>query len=472
MALGDGIRRDIAKISIQSGPCFATPSRARYEQGLSRTALRSGTSRRTSTRTPTCPVSTCTAGPGSSRGTARSSTASSSSCARSTPTCRCTTGTGAPTRGARPAGERTSSRRLHGSAQGDAGAPFAIFESTEGGGHTHIWRAVNFGSSTLSSAPVSLSDATVVGSATWTTFNNSIQRSTATRTGSSAARSTQAHYSFHDPFVFLLHSNVDRLFAMWQTATGPPERLDPATSTAATRAPWPERTRRTLGGQPRQPVAAAAPVGAAGEPAGRARPTSTRRSCASLLRHAAERARSSRSRTRGATSLQRRARRGDHRPGRGLPRLRLRRRHVRGHGAAGSPVPRAHARRSRSPCHHALVPYTEARIWFGFTGGAAGRRPPEGTMTIHCVETGQDFVFDLTGNTIARPTVAVMLALDQSGSHGRPRRHLRRYRASRCSSEAAGRFGQRHPGGQRRRSDPVRHRCLPGRPTRRSPDWR
>ena len=35
------------------------------------------------------------------------------------------------------------------------------------------------------------------------------------------------HTSFRDPFVFLLHSNVDRLFAMWQTAPDHPERLDP-----------------------------------------------------------------------------------------------------------------------------------------------------------------------------------------------------------------------------------------------------
>ncbi len=36
------------------------------------------------------------------------------------------------------------------------------------------------------------------------------------------------HTSFRDPFVFLLHSNVDRLFAMWQSKPGHPERLDPA----------------------------------------------------------------------------------------------------------------------------------------------------------------------------------------------------------------------------------------------------
>jgi ribulose bisphosphate carboxylase small subunit len=35
------------------------------------------------------------------------------------------------------------------------------------------------------------------------------------------------HISFRDPFVFLLHSNVDRLFAFWQTQPDHPERLDP-----------------------------------------------------------------------------------------------------------------------------------------------------------------------------------------------------------------------------------------------------
>jgi hypothetical protein len=33
--------------------------------------------------------------------------------------------------------------------------------------------------------------------------------------------------AFRDPFVFLLHSNVDRLFAKWQNQPGHPERLDP-----------------------------------------------------------------------------------------------------------------------------------------------------------------------------------------------------------------------------------------------------
>ena len=37
------------------------------------------------------------------------------------------------------------------------------------------------------------------------------------------------HRTFEDPFVFLLHSNVDRLFARWQTDPQHPERLNPDT---------------------------------------------------------------------------------------------------------------------------------------------------------------------------------------------------------------------------------------------------
>jgi len=37
-----------------------------------------------------------------------------------------------------------------------------------------------------------------------------------------------SHTAFEDPFVFLLHSNVDRLWAMWQTAPNQEWRLDPA----------------------------------------------------------------------------------------------------------------------------------------------------------------------------------------------------------------------------------------------------
>lgn len=67
-----------------------------------------------------------------------------------------------------------------------------------------------------------------------------------------------------------------------------------------------------------------------------------------------------------------------------------------------------------SPGAHQLQ---QARIWFQFTGTAPGAAPI-GAATIHCVETNQDFVFTIHGNSIARQTVGVMLVLDQSGSMG------------------------------------------------------
>jgi hypothetical protein len=67
--------------------------------------------------------------------------------------------------------------------------------------------------------------------------------------------------------------------------------------------------------------------------------------------------------------------------------------------------------------HHGVHELQVARLWFHFTGSAPGPAPT-GTVTIHCVETNHDFVFSLHANSIARPTVAVMLTLDQSGSMG------------------------------------------------------
>jgi hypothetical protein len=58
-----------------------------------------------------------------------------------------------------------------------------------------------------------------------------------------------------------------------------------------------------------------------------------------------------------------------------------------------------------------------ARLWFQFTGGAPGPAP-NGSVTIHCVQTNQDFVFTIHGDSIAQPKVATMLVLDQSGSMG------------------------------------------------------
>lgn len=65
--------------------------------------------------------------------------------------------------------------------------------------------------------------------------------------------------------------------------------------------------------------------------------------------------------------------------------------------------------------------FQDVRLWFRYTAGAVGTAPRiDGPVpvTVECVQTGQNFPFELRANTIARPTVAVEMVLDQSGSMG------------------------------------------------------
>ena len=56
-----------------------------------------------------------------------------------------------------------------------------------------------------------------------------------------------------------------------------------------------------------------------------------------------------------------------------------------------------------------------ARLWFAYTGTTAGD-DPTGSVTVRCVETGEEWDVAISATTIARPTAAVMMVLDQSGS--------------------------------------------------------
>jgi hypothetical protein len=114
-----------------------------------------------------------------------------------------------------------------GSANGDAGFPLQNFESTEGGGHTKIWRNI-----TAAGPPGVASDNTIVttGGAQASQFPQvrvAVENAHDTSHGYIGGSIGQPHFSFHDPFVFLLHSNVDRLWAKWQTKPGQAWRLDP-----------------------------------------------------------------------------------------------------------------------------------------------------------------------------------------------------------------------------------------------------
>lgn len=57
----------------------------------------------------------------------------------------------------------------------------------------------------------------------------------------------------------------------------------------------------------------------------------------------------------------------------------------------------------------------KGRLWLTYRGTADGDSAT-GTVTIRCDETGEQFIVALTANTIARPTAAVVLVLDQSNS--------------------------------------------------------
>lgn len=77
------------------------------------------------------------------------------------------------------------------------------------------------------SPPSQPSDEDIVAAATFPQMRALLEQRHNAMHGYLGGTVGQPHLSFRDPLVFLLHSNVDRLFAMWQTAAGHPERLDP-----------------------------------------------------------------------------------------------------------------------------------------------------------------------------------------------------------------------------------------------------
>jgi len=67
---------------------------------------------------------------------------------------------------------------------------------------------------------------------------------------------------------------------------------------------------------------------------------------------------------------------------------------------------------------HDVLPRS-ARIWISYKGTAPGDSAT-GTVRVKCVPTGQTWDVPIVANTIKRPTVAVVLTLDQSGSMALP----------------------------------------------------
>jgi hypothetical protein len=67
---------------------------------------------------------------------------------------------------------------------------------------------------------------------------------------------------------------------------------------------------------------------------------------------------------------------------------------------------------------HSMFP-RNAFLWLTYKGTKAGDTAT-GTVTVACQETGQTWIVPIIANTIRRPTVAVVLILDQSGSMAWP----------------------------------------------------
>ncbi|MDF3142080.1 MULTISPECIES: tyrosinase family protein [unclassified Streptomyces] len=72
------------------------------------------------------------------------------------------------------------------------------------------------------------SDADIIGSPDYRSMRIKLEGSHNSAHGYIGGTISDGHTAFRDPFVFLLHANVDRLYAMWQYAE-PVTRLDPTT---------------------------------------------------------------------------------------------------------------------------------------------------------------------------------------------------------------------------------------------------
>ena len=307
------------------------------------------------------------------------------------------------------------------------------FTSTEDAeihnGHAKIWRNVGGSDANGDGTPAITADASILSNTDFASLAAAI-KSAHDNVAHSYIGGTisDAHYSFHDPFVFLLHSNVDRLWARWQTDPAHPTRLSPATaytgaSAAQLTALATEHVEPWAGGTGLEPWAS--------DPTKRAvitymdlsvvTPPCYDTNTGSFQVLEAEnplnaatsrfqitfndvpeeettwRAAVIRVRTCGDVTMR-----------------------VKPGTEPGAPFSAV------TPfvlTHHGPEPFREVRLWFQFTAGAVGTAPqmqgPVNT-TIKCDENGQEFQFELRANSIKRPTVAVQLALDQSGSMSDP----------------------------------------------------
>lgn len=228
------------------------------------------------------------------------------------------------------------------------------------------------------------------------------------------------HISFRDPFVFLLHSNVDRLFARWQTDPAHTERLDPNLVYGSESADMNVNVEPWSSGHGEfhdiRPWSAPEEMG---EPHNYKHLSIVTPPCYDT----------------NFTNVVRGVVQNDGDPPiiqfNDVPETESAARaaviRIYGCGDAtlrvttpvNAPFSILEPDTGVLPMPHESVPYRDARIWFLFTAGAVGPVADQ-NVTIEIDESGESFEFILRANIIEKPTVAVCLALDQSGSMNDP----------------------------------------------------
>jgi hypothetical protein len=316
-----------------------------------------------------------------------------------------------------------------GNANGDAGHLLNDFESSEdaelGNGHTKIWRDVAAQAANGDGTPALADDATILGNGNFQTLAAALKGAHDNTAHSYIGGTlTNAHYSFHDPFVFLLHSNLDRLWAKWQTDPAHPDRLVPATaysglSPAALTQLATENVEPWAGGTGLEPWASDATKRAV---INYLDPSVVTPACYDTNTGSFQVLESENPFNAASNRFQ--VNFNDVPEEETTWRAAVIR--VRACGdvtirvkPGTEPGPPFVVSTSSVTSKQGPFPFREIRIWFQFTAGAVGTAPQSiGALntTLKCDENGQEFNFELKANTIQRPTVAVQLVLDQSGS--------------------------------------------------------
>jgi hypothetical protein len=95
--------------------------------------------------------------------------------------------------------------------------------------------------------PLVANDSAALGASRYIDFHNAINDSHGTAHFYIGGTLTDVHTSFRAPAVFLLHSNLDRIFAMWQRDPAHPQRLDPAHVYDYAPGDWPQDPEKGVG---------------------------------------------------------------------------------------------------------------------------------------------------------------------------------------------------------------------------------